>query len=245
MIHMSRGRRQPGVLAAIIIAAVLAAACTTSPAPAPTGNPQAGPVPQVAASDTGQPPPASPPVQAARSASQRARHTAAPASPAPAPTSQQAVPPVPACATAGLRGSLGAATGAAGTFYYPIQLTNATGTACTLFGYPGVSVVTSPSGSQVGDQAVRISTFGPQLVTIAPGATVHATMQMPNAGVLDASVCVPQTVHWLRVYPPGEFTSLYISVPVTANPVQICTGKHLGNIIPLGIFVVMPGSTGT
>jgi len=135
--------------------------------------------------------------------------------------------------------------GAAGSFFYQLNFTNLSGSTCTLYGYPGVSVVTSPSGSQVGPQAVRIPTFSPQLVTIAAGATVHATMQMPNPGVIGASVCVPQTVNWLRVFPPGEFTAMYISVPASANPVQICTGKHLGKIIPLGIYVVMPSATGT
>jgi hypothetical protein len=151
---------------------------------------------------------------------------------------------VPPCPTSGLSGSFSSAGGAAGTFYYLIQLTNKSGSACTLFGYPGVSVVTGPSGSQVGAQATRIATFSPRLVTIAPGATVHATVQTPNAGVLDPAACAPQTIHWLRVYPPGQFTPLFINVPAAADAVQVCTGQHLGGTIPLGIYVVMPGSTG-
>jgi len=154
------------------------------------------------------------------------------------------VPAVRSCATTGLRGSFGSPTGSAGTFYYPIQFTNASGAACTLFGYPGVSVVTGPSGSQVGSRAARIGTFAPRLVKLAANAVVHASLQMPNPGVLGTTVCKPVTVHWLRVYPPGQFTALYISVPTTPNPVQLCTGSHLGGTIALGIFVVMTGSSG-
>ena len=39
--------------------------------------------------------------------------------------------------------------GAAGTIYYPLEFTNTSGHACSLFGYPGVSAI-SRSGQQLG-----------------------------------------------------------------------------------------------
>jgi hypothetical protein len=241
MIHKAPGRHRLGAAAfAVACTALLFTGCTSS-APPPAANPPAGPVPQVAPTYVSQQARTSPAKAPPKPASQPVTRSALPT---PTPSPPPGVPPVLACATASLRGSIGPATGNAGTFYYPVQFTNTSASACTLFGYPGVSVVASPSGSQIGPQAVRIGTFSPQQVTLAAGGVAHATMQLPDPGVLGTAVCVPKIVHWLRVYPPGQFTPLYISVPATSNPVQICTGKHLGNTIPLGIFVVMPASSG-
>ena len=68
-----------------------------------------------------------------------------PAAPASSGTSQ--------CTTADLRLTVGAANGAAGTIYYPLDFTNASSSACTMYGYPGVAFVSSPGGSQVGAAA--------------------------------------------------------------------------------------------
>jgi hypothetical protein len=228
--------------AAAVCAALLAAACSGPGSGAgPSLPPQAGgPVPQA------QPTQASshrPPAVPAANSSKHAGSSSAQPTAAPTPTAS-GPPPLASCTTASLHASLGTSSGDAGTFIYPILLTNTSGSACTLFGYPGVSVVTSPGGSQVGGAAARIGTFAAGLVTIQPGGTVHASMQTPNAGLFSASACKPVTVLWLRVYPPNQFTALYISVPTTPNPVQLCTGNQLGGAVPLGIFVVMAGSTG-
>lgn len=240
MDHISRGRRQRvGLAAATVCAGLLAAACSGT-ATQPTA---VSPVPASSSNTSQHQPGRSGSPGSSKSATPGTR-TAPAAGPGPASPSPPAPLSVLPCPTSGLRGSFGVANGAAGTFYYPVQFTNTSGSACTLLGYPGLSVVTSPSGSQIGAAAVRIPTFSPQLVTLAPGATVHAPMQLPDPGNFGPGICKPATVRWLRVYPPGQFTPLYISVPAMADPVQICTGQHLGGIIPLGTFVVMPGSTG-
>lgn len=65
---------------------------------------------------------------------------------------------------------LGPGNGAAGSIYYPIEFTNTSSVACTLYGYPGVSFVTAP-GSQAGAAATEDPTYPRALVTLAPKAT--------------------------------------------------------------------------
>lgn len=258
MIHISRARRRLSVAAcAVVLSTVTAtlAGCSGSPHPNSASQPPF-PVPQVAPADTTRPPPTSHPAGATKPASAPVTHSARPsppppsrsASPPPSPApSQSSSPPGPKrvqpCPTSGLRGSFGTPTGAGGSFYYPIQFTNASGSPCTLYGYPGVSAVTSAGGSQIGPQATRIGTFAPRFITLAVNAVVHATMRMPNPGVV-GSGCKPKTVRWLRVFPPGQFTALYVSVPTSPNPVQICTGSHLGSVTPIAVYVVLPGASG-
>jgi septal ring-binding cell division protein DamX len=173
-----------------------------------------------------------------------------PAASAPAPSPSASAPrptPVPAqpvvgapgqCTTGDLHLSVGAANGAAGSFYYPLQFTNTSAGTCTMYGYPGVALVSQPGGSVIGAAAVRNPTFPAEVVTLAPGAVAHASLQVAVAENYSASACGPTTAHWLQVYPPGEYAAL--SVPFT---VQTCS-KPVGDGSTLGIYVVRPGATG-
>jgi hypothetical protein len=107
-----------------------------------------------------------------------------------------------------------------------------------MFGYPGVSFVTGISGSELGGAAARNATFASQTVTLAPGATAHASLQVVVAQNYPVSVCQPVTAHWLRIYPPDQFAPLYIKFTAVT-----CTGTAAGGST-LGIYVVRPGSTG-
>ncbi len=113
------------------------------------------------------------------------------------------------CTTADLRLAVGPANGAAGTIYYPLDFTNVASSACTMYGYPGVAFVSSPSGSQIGAAAGRRSSTGPALVTLEPGATANATLAVSD--VLVGNNCLHQQVqvNWVQVYPPDEYTALY------------------------------------
>lgn len=127
------------------------------------------------------------------------------ASPAPAALSPSG--PLP-CPTTDLRLTVGAANGAAGTIYYPIDFTNTSTSACTLYGYPGVAFVSSPGGSQVGAPAARGSNTVPALVTLEPGAAAHATLAVSD--VLIGNNCLHHQVpvHWVQVYPPDQYSAL-------------------------------------
>jgi Protein of unknown function (DUF4232) len=126
------------------------------------------------------------------------------------------------CTTTDLRLTVGAGNGAAGTVYYPLDFTNAAGSACTMYGYPGVAFVSSPGGSQVGAPAGRESGTVPALVTLEPGATAHATLAVSD--VLISNNCMGHRVQvkWVQVYPPDQYSALF-----TQLSRQGCADKSL------------------
>jgi hypothetical protein len=126
---------------------------------------------------------------------------------------------------------------AAGSTYYPLNLTNTGSSSCSLFGYPGVSWVTSPSGNQIGQPARRNPVVTPSTVVLAPGQTAHVTIQVVDAGNYDKSTCQPVTAHWLKIYPPGQFTALYVKFSA-----QTCSAKLPSNLgTPLSVDAVKSG----
>ena len=200
-----------GLVAAAVLAcpAALAAACGTSAAPA-----------------------ASPAVTATPTAS---AGTASPAgSPTAAPTPAGAAP---ACATSALKVRVASVPGgaAAGSSYYPVQFANISGASCTLYGYPGVSFVTAPRGSQIGPAAIRNPATAAQLVTVRPGQTVHAELQVVDAQNYPPADCGVVTARWLKVYPPNQTAPAYVSftAPTCSKPRQV-----------LSVQTVQPGAAG-
>jgi Protein of unknown function (DUF4232) len=155
--------------------------------------------------------------------------------PATSPAPIQSPTPVgpPGCATAALQASLGPGSGAAGSSYYPIEFTNASGSDCTLYGYPGVSFVTA-SGVQVGAAATEDPTYPRQLVTLAPGETAHAEVRITDALNYSSSTCDPVAVSRLKVFPPGQTSALHISVTAT--------GCDNASVQILSVQTVQPGS---
>lgn len=112
------------------------------------------------------------------------------------------------CSTADLKLTIGQENGAAGTVYYPIEFTNTSSSACTMYGYPGVAFVTKPGGRVIGAPAGRSSSER-DVITLDPGITAQATLAVSD--VLLANNChqhqVP--VKWLQVYPPDQYTALF------------------------------------
>ncbi len=134
------------------------------------------------------------------------------------------------CTTSSLGGTLGNANGAAGSVYYTLVLTNHGSVSCVLQGYPGVSFVTGPSGQQVGAAAARIQGSTPA-VTLAPGASSGAVLQITDAGNF-GSGCRSTPVAGLRVYAPGQLTSLFVTHAdqACANPSDVTL--HVGAFQP-------------
>ena len=138
-----------------------------------------------------------------------------------------AVRAVGPCHSPGTEAWLGVpGNGAAGTILYEIQLSNIGHSACTLFGYPGVSEL-NIHGNQVGKPA---SHSGPKLlVTLAPGGTAHFVLTYHEAG---ANCLHPVAGSVLRVFPPGQFHSKLVELALDQ-----CPGKSI-----MSVDAVHPGA---
>src|ERR1700722_6201196 len=182
----------------------------------------------------------SPASTAASSASPAASAAASSAQPTTGPTTPPSTPSVAACSTSDLSGAVNTGQGgaAAGSTYYPLNLTNTSKSSCYLFGYPGVSFVTGPSGSQIGEPASRNPAVAPRTVIQDPGGTAHVTVQVVDALNYSKSDCQPVTAHWLKVFPPGQFTALYVKFTATT-----CSAKLPAKLgVPLTVDAVKGGA---
>jgi Protein of unknown function (DUF4232) len=117
-----------------------------------------------------------------------------------------------ACVSSDLQASIGQGGAAAGTFYQLIVLTNTSGSACTLYGYPGVSFVTGQGGAVIGAPATRNALIPDTLVTLSSGGTASALVGVADTGNFPPSVCKPGKADWLQIYPPGAFGALYVQL---------------------------------
>ena len=216
--------RRISAAAALLCTGALAAACGST-----SNNSAAGSQASTAASSAS---PVSSPSLAPPSA--------LPTSGATTPQTPPSPPSAPACSTADLSGTVNTSQGgaAAGSTYYPLNLTNTSKSSCYLFGYPGVSFVTGPSGSQIGEPASRNPAVAPRTVILAPGGTAHVTVQVVDALNYSKSDCKPVTAHWLKVFPPGQFTALYIKFTATT-----CSAKLPAKLgVPLTVDAVKGGA---
>jgi hypothetical protein len=142
--------------------------------------------------------------------------------PAPAPSTSPAVTGPPACATSGLKVTLGVSQGYAGGVYETIVFTDTSGATCTLYGYPGVSLVTAPPYQQIGLAAKRSGTAPVKLIVLTPGASANAQLQVVDALNFGAATCSPTQAAFLRVYPPNQTVPVYLpdTSQICAQPVQ-------------------------
>jgi hypothetical protein len=139
------------------------------------------------------------------------------------------------CASSDLQVKAGTAEGAAGSVYQTLDFTNTSGAPCTLYGYPGVSLAAGQPAAQVGAAASRSTTAGPAVVTLKPGATGNALLRITQALNYPSASCAPKTTSYLRVYPPGETTSILVSYK------SMGCAKTTVKLLTIG--VVQPGAT--
>ncbi len=101
--------------------------------------------------------------------------------------------------------------------FYDLEISNISSSTCTLYGYAGVSAVNS-RGKQLGSAAFRAGGFE-ALVTLAPGGTSHAFLFVDYKGDVPASQCHPTVAYGLRVYAPGDYSSMVVpfSFPACAK----------------------------
>lgn len=93
--------------------------------------------------------------------------------------------------------------GTAGSIYYPLEITNLSGSTCYLYGHPGVSAVTG-AGHQLG-QSARWNPGTARVVNLAPGGTAHAMLQYVTVQVTPG--CRPASAAGLKVIPPDQTSS--------------------------------------
>jgi uncharacterized protein DUF4232 len=212
--------RRAGTAAILLGTAVLAAACASG-----NGGSAGSPASPSSAAAASSP--------SASSMSPQVSGTSS-AAPAPSPS-----PTTASCATGNLKAAISTIQGgaAAGSTYYPVNFTNTGSSSCYLFGYPGVSFVTSPSGNQIGQPATRNPVVTPATVVLAPGQTAHVTLQVVDALNYSKSACQPVTAHWLKIYPPGQYSALYVKFSALTCSAKLPTKEG----IPLSVDAVKAG----
>jgi hypothetical protein len=209
------GKPRAGGVAATLICVALAAGCGSSSSSSST--------------------PTAPSSSASSSSPAAPSSSTAPAT-APASSLSPAVTGPSPCATSSLNVTLGAASGYAGGVYQTIVFTNTSGATCTLYGYPGVSLVSAPPYTQIGLAAQRASTVPVKLITLATGASANAVLQIVDALNFGAATCSPTKAAFLRVYPPNQTVPVYL-----ANTSETCAQP----VQTLSISAVQAGSGST
>ncbi|GAA3213366.1 DUF4232 domain-containing protein [Dactylosporangium siamense] len=136
-----------------------------------------------------------------------------------------------ACHTGDLRVTTQGAPGggAAGSQYDWLVFRNVSARTCTLYGYPGVSWLTGPSGQQVNDPLQREQNVTPARVVLAPQGAAHAVVQRGQPGAFEPQ-CHAVEVAGFRVYPPDETASVFVPLATQACSTK---GINVGTVSPI------------
>jgi hypothetical protein len=138
----------------------------------------------------------------------------------------------------------GAVSGGTQGTYYTLEFTNVSHRTCRLYGYPEVSAYATSevagaqgggtqetdaqggagqgAGGQIGGVAIPDTAVRPQPVTLQPGQTAHAVLQVASTGSTKPSACAQVMAQEIRVIPPGQgmsragATVFDVRVPVCA-----------------------------
>lgn len=105
------------------------------------------------------------------------------------------------------------ADAAAGTYSYDLIFTNIGQRSCTLYGYPGVSLV-NDNGNMIGSPAERTENSQELTITIAPQGKVKAVLYAQNSDNFPSGECKDGATK-IRVYPPND--TGYISIATDTN----------------------------
>lgn len=120
---------------------------------------------------------------------------------------QSSTSPEDRCHTSELTPALDSTDGAAGTTYYTISLTNTGTRTCTLYGYPGVSLI---ADTQIGAPAQRLTDTPEKIIALAPSDSAHFTLGVEQAGKYS---CQTLNATGFRIYPPDEKDPLDLQQP--------------------------------
>jgi hypothetical protein len=217
--------RLAAVGAAAVVAGVGVAGCSSSSSTA-DASPVVSTTSSAAASS-----PAAPSASATGAGLQPAATAAA------SSTSSAGASGAPACASMDLGAHVGLAQGTAGSIYQVIYFTNLSNTACSLYGYPGVSLASGSSTvNQVGAAASRSTATAAAVVTLAAGQSANATLRIVEAGNYPTATCKPTATTFLQIFPPGQTTPIYLAYK--------STGCASSSVNLLSITVMTAGTGG-
>jgi hypothetical protein len=117
---------------------------------------------------------------------------------------------IPLCTAAdlGVWVALDQGGAAAGTLYYPLEFTDLSHQACTLYGFPGLSAI-GGNGQQLGSPASWDHSVAARTVRLAPGGTAYALLEYSDVVTGNCPGTSKGTAAELRVYPPGRTRADY------------------------------------
>jgi Domain of unknown function (DUF4232) len=118
-----------------------------------------------------------------------------------------------------------------------IDFKNIGNTACTLYGYPGVSLAAGTPVTKVGQAASRSRVAGPTLVTLQPGQTGNALLRITQALNYPTAKCLPKGTTYLQIYPPDQTTPIYVAFSSTG-----CSSTAV-NLLTIGVVQAGAGSS--
>jgi hypothetical protein len=139
------------------------------------------------------------------------------------------------CQSGALKVALGPGNAAAGSQIIPIQFTNISTSACTLYGYPGVSFTGETYAVQVGPAATRDHSSAAKVITLAPGAVASALIKIVNAQNYPAGPCGLTTASGILVYPPNLTKAVGL-------PYNGFACVHKWNVLTVNAVVAGPGT---
>jgi hypothetical protein len=111
---------------------------------------------------------------------------------------------MPRCGVLSLMGELRGASAGAGSRFLTIVLTNVTRRSCTLFGYPGLSLLDGRNRA-LPTHVVRDHSRTPRVVVLAPGQVARSALRwgaIPGPGEPQSDRCEPNPVR-VAITPPG------------------------------------------
>ncbi len=124
---------------------------------------------------------------------------------------------VQVCKTNNLSLTAGQQSGAAGTIYQHMILTNTGHRNCHMSGFPTAFLYGS-NGYALGNSAAARVQPAPVDITLAPNESANTVLGYPQAGNFDPGVCSNDKSVSVKIYPPSSTTSLEASVAVAWCP---------------------------
>jgi hypothetical protein len=98
-----------------------------------------------------------------------------------------------------------------------------------------VSLASGSPVTQVGAAASRSTATAAAVVTLAPGQTGNALLRITQALNYPSATCSPAPTTYLQIYPPDQFTPLYLAYKTTG------CAKTSVNLLSIGVITTGTG----